>query len=176
MFVTDPNLDLVLRGLLLGAAAMLWIIGLVRILGLRSFSKMTSFDFVMTIATGSLLAGAAQSTRWTGFAQAILAVSVLFAVQFLIAKLRKSSDTAQQAIENEPVILMRKGKLLRDVLEQERVAEADVMAKLREANVLDLAKVHAVVLETTGDISVLHGDEAPHPLLLNGVRYSEPVG
>ena len=58
MFTSFEQFDLVLRGLLLTAAGMIWIVLLVRIVGLRSFSKMTNFDFVMTVATGSLLAGA----------------------------------------------------------------------------------------------------------------------
>ncbi|MDO6471263.1 YetF domain-containing protein [Maribacter sp. 1_MG-2023] len=33
------------------------------------------------------------------------------------------------------------------------------MAKLREANVLQLSQVKAVIFETTGDISVLHSDK-----------------
>ena len=37
------------------------------------------------------------------------------------------------------------------------------------ANVLQMSTVRAVVLETTGDISVLHGDGALHPDLLYGV-------
>lgn len=40
------------------------------------------------------------------------------------------------------------------------VSQADLMAKLREANVLQLSQVKAVVFETTGDISVLHSEHS----------------
>ena len=40
------------------------------------------------------------------------------------------------------------------------VTEDDLKAKLREANVLNLAEVRAVVFESTGDISVLHTNDA----------------
>ena len=33
------------------------------------------------------------------------------------------------------------------------------MGKLREANVLQLSQVKAVIFETTGDISVLHSED-----------------
>lgn len=39
------------------------------------------------------------------------------------------------------------------------VGESDLMAKLREANVIQLDEVLAVVLESTGDMSVLHSSE-----------------
>lgn len=40
MFTTDPLLDVLLRGLILTALAMCWVVLLVRVNGLRSFSKM----------------------------------------------------------------------------------------------------------------------------------------
>ena len=170
MFVSDPTLDLLLRGLILTAAGMFWVVILVRLVGLRSFSKMTNFDFVMTVATGSLLAGAGQASDWKGFAQAMTALAALFLVQFVTARLRKDSDVAEAIMQNEPVLLMKDGEILHDALKQERVAVSDLMAKLREANALDMSKVRAVVLETTGDVSVLHGDTEPDERLLESLR------
>ena len=46
------------RGLVLTAVAVLWTMLLVRLVGLRAFSKMTAFDFVTTIATRALIAQA----------------------------------------------------------------------------------------------------------------------
>lgn len=46
-----------------------------------------------------------------------------------------------------------------------------MIAKLRENNVSRLEDVRAVVLETPGDISVLHG-EALDDILLDGVMIS----
>ena len=165
MFTSLELLDLLLRGLLLTAAGMIWIVLLVRIVGLRSFSKMTNFDFVMTVATGSLLAGAAQSTAWPGFFQALLAMAALFAVQWMTARLRKDSSAFEDVVQNDPVILMRDGLIDEDALTKTRVARDDLIAKLREANVRSFTKVRAVVLETTGDISVLHGDALDDELL-----------
>jgi uncharacterized membrane protein YcaP (DUF421 family) len=68
-------------------------------------------------------------------------------------------------MQNTPVILMRNGKIIDDALKETRVARSDLLAKLREANVLNLDEVRAVVLETTGDISVLHGEHCSEALL-----------
>ena len=171
MFTDNSTLDLVLRGLALTAVGMVWIVLLVRIVGLRSFSKMTNFDFVMTVAMGSLLAGSGQSTSWAGFAQALVAMTALFAVQWLVARLRKTSDSFERIVQNEPIILMRNGAFDEAALRKTRVAKDDLIAKLREANVLALDQVQAVILETTGDVSVLHG-EALEDALLAGVRRS----
>ncbi len=119
---------------------------------------MTNFDFVMTVALGSLLAGAAQASEWSGFWQALIAMVGLFIGQRIAARLRNASDTFEDIAQNEPVMLMRNGQILHDALKRTRVTESDLIAKLREANALDMGKVRAVVLEATGDVSVLHGD------------------
>lgn len=54
-------------------------------------------------------------------------------------------------------------------MRESRVARDDLLVKLREANVASLEKVQAVVLETTGDVTVLHGDALDENLLA-GVR------
>ena len=165
MFTPDTDLDLALRTLFLGPLALVWIVVVVRVIGLRSFSKMAAFDFVVTVAIGSLLAQAAASDKWPAFLQATGAVLTLLLAQALIAILRRKSSAFASLLENDPVVLMRDGKLDHDALAQTRVAEADVRAKLREANALDLSQVRAVVLETTGDIAVLHGDHVDDWLL-----------
>ena len=60
---------------------------------------------------------------------------------------------------------MREGEIFDAALSETRVARADLIAKLREANALRFLDVRAVVLETTGDISVLHGDTLEQEIL-----------
>ncbi len=167
MFAADSILDGLLSGAVLAMVALLWVVLLVRIVGLRSFSKMTSFDFVMTIAMGSLVAGASQSKGWPTFVQTLAAMAALFVVQFVAARLRQASEKASNLIQNEPVVLMRDGEFDEKALEVTRVSREDIYAKLREANVTAMKNVRAVVLETTGDVSVLHG-EALEEVILSG--------
>lgn len=164
-----PWADAVLRGGLLAVVALIWVVLLVRVVGLRSFSKMTSFDFVMTVAMGSLVASASQVESWTAFVQALAAMAGLFAIQIVFARLRKSSERFEGAIQNEPRLLMRDGVILESALEATRVSRSDLLAKLREANAMSFGEVRAVVLEATGDVSVLHG-EALEETMLEGVR------
>lgn len=170
MFSDVYWLDVALRGLVLTALGMTWVVLLVRVNGLRSFSKMTNFDFVMTVAIGSLLAGAGQATQWSDFFQVLAAMAALFLVQYCTARLRKRFDAFESVIQNQPVVLMREGVILDAALKQTRVAKSDLIAKMREANVLDLADVRAVILETTGDISVLHGEACSEQLLSGTMR------
>ncbi|MGB3608583.1 YetF domain-containing protein, partial [Psychroserpens sp.] len=63
----------------------------------------------------------------------------------------------QQLMDNKPTLLMKDGTIIEGSLDKCHVTESDLKAKLREANVIHLSEVKAVVFESTGDISVLHG-------------------
>ncbi|WP_249171969.1 DUF421 domain-containing protein [Erythrobacter sp. JK5] len=128
---------------------------------------MTNFDFVMTVAMGSVAAGVIQASDWQTFAQAMIGMAGLVIAQYIAAKLRSSSDRVEQVMQNQPLLIMRDGQILSDALGQARMAESDLIAKLREANVLDFSEVRAVVLETTGDVSVLHGQKLDERLIEN---------
>lgn len=163
---TDAHIpDAILRILILGPVSLIWIVSVVRMIGLRSFSKMTAFDFITTVATGSLLANSASASTWTDFIVSNAAMLTLLCTQAFFARMRVRSVKWIGAIENEPILLMRDGTMLRENMRKTRVAEADLRAKLREANVLEYSQIRAVVLETTGDISVLHGSGLEQELL-----------
>ncbi|MGC1261443.1 MAG: YetF domain-containing protein, partial [Jannaschia helgolandensis] len=141
----------------------------VRLAGLRAFSKMSSYDFAVTVAFGSVLAATVVNpgvTLWQGIA----GMAALFAVQWLIGLARSRSDAVEYVADNSPVILMRDGKVIMENLTATRVTMSDLRAKLREANVLSFDEVRAVVLETTGDVSVLHGDHLDDALLNDVIR------
>ena len=138
----------------------------VRVVGLRSLSKMSSFDFLVTVALGSTLATVAVTSA--SLLNGALAFASFLAVQATIARARRSSKFAS-IVDNEPRLLMTGSVMHETVMAQCRVTRDDVLAKLREANVTNLDQVLAVVLETTGDISVLHGDGPLDETLLGGV-------
>ncbi len=128
-----------------------------RLSGLRSFSKMSAFDFATTVAFGSLLASTILTPN-PPLLRAIVALAMLFGLQYLVALLRERSAFMSKLVDNQPLLLMHEGKVLTENLKKARVTEDDLRAKLREANVLSVRSVHAVVFEATGDVSVLHGD------------------
>ncbi|MEJ2538777.1 MAG: DUF421 domain-containing protein [Gemmatimonadota bacterium] len=143
-----------------------------RVAGLRSFSKMSSFDFAMTVAIGSIMASTVLS-RDTSLLVGVVGLAALFGLQDLVARLRVLLPAFGGMVDNRPVLLMKDGHMLEQAMKEAEVTRGDLLAKLREANVLDLAHARAVILETTGDISVLHGPPDQGTLdetLLEGVR------
>jgi uncharacterized membrane protein YcaP (DUF421 family) len=60
---------------------------------------------------------------------------------------------------NQPFLLMENGTFLDGNLRKAKLSRPDVIAKLREASVLHLSEVRAVVFESNGGISVLRGSQ-----------------
>ncbi len=145
----------VVRGISLTTGAVLWTILIVRIVGLRAFSKMTAFDFVTTIATGSLIATAGTRSELSEYLQALGAIAGVFIVQWLLSTARLKSKAAQDLVQNKPILLMENGQFLDAAMDAARVSRLSILEKLRSANVARQEEVKAVVLETTGDISVM---------------------
>ena len=133
------------------------VIILTRVAGLRSFSKMSSFDFAITVAIGSVIASTIVA-QTPPLVQAAMALAALYGVQMFVAFARTRWKWVRSAVDNTPLLLMNGQEILHENLKKAKVTEADLIAKLREANVIRLSEIRAVVMEATGDISVLHGD------------------
>lgn len=145
-----------------------------RIGGLRSFSKMSSFDFAITVAIGSVIATTVVAQD-PPLLQGALALAWLYALQYGLSQLRQHSTTVRTAVDNRPVLLMDGDRMLEAAMDRAGVTRSDILAKLREANVLRFDQVRAVVLESTGDISVLHAP-ADDPVELEDALLEEVRG
>lgn len=168
-----PELGTLIRVAVTGVVVYLSVILAVRINGLRSFSKMSSYDFAMTVGVGTLMASTMISDS-ISLGQGLAGLATLFVAQRVISVLRRRFDRFHRAIDNSPLLLMDGERILKANLAKARVTEDDLRAKLREANVHNFSQVRAVVFEGTGDISVLHhasqGDPDFEPWLLDDVR------
>lgn len=146
-----------------------------RLAGLRAFSKMSSFDFAITVAFGSIVGGTLIAED-PPLLHGVVGLGVLFLIQYVVSRVRRPPLALTGPIDNEPLLLMVGGEILHDNLEKGRMTEEDLRAKLREANVHRWDQIRAVVMETTGDVSVLHADPDAPPLerrLLQNVRGSD---
>lgn len=128
-----------------------------RIFGKRSFSKMSSFDFAMTVAIGSIIA-----TTILNESVSIVegAVGLFFVYLFQIsAAILRRFNWFTRLIDNQPTLLMDGNIMLTENMKSVRVTEGDLRSKIREANVTKLSDIKAVIFETTGDMVILHNDK-----------------
>jgi uncharacterized membrane protein YcaP (DUF421 family) len=148
------DLPAVIRTLLVGVAAYVALIVALRVSGKRTLTKWNAFDFVVTIALGSVLATTLTSNQ-VALAQGVTAFVVLIALQFVITWLSVRSRLVRRWTKSRPRLLLRHGRIDERALKDERVTRGEVLAAVRGSGIGDLERVDAVVLETDGSVSVI---------------------
>lgn len=162
-----------LRVAVVGVLAYAALVLLLRVTGKRALSKMNAFDFVVTIAIGSILATILLS-KDVALAEGVLAFVVLLALQFLITWLSVRSAAVRGLVKSEPALLLFRGRFLDRAMKAERVTEGEVMAAARTQGVGSLEEVEAVVLETDGTFSVIPRSHGGDGSALGNVTRYEP--
>ncbi|MGC1473016.1 MAG: YetF domain-containing protein [Psychroserpens sp.] len=150
-----PSIEILVKVLLTIIAIFSIIIIITRVSGLRTFAKMSSFDFASTIAVGSILATIVLNPGQSIVKGAIALAGIIF-FQSVFTYCKRKFDWFNRLATNQPMLLMENGEFLKENLNKTNVDVKDVYAKMREANVKDKSEVLAIVLESTGDISVIH--------------------
>ena len=140
--------------IVLGSIAYVSIIIMLRISGKRTLSKWNSFDFVVTIAFGSILSSILLSTK-DSFGTGIFGFALLVLFQYILTWVSARSSLVQKFVKAKPALLLYKGQLRDNVLKRERVAEREVLAALRANGLGAIEDADAVVLETDGSLSVI---------------------
>ena len=158
-----------LETIITGTVAYIAIIIFLRISGKRTLAKWNSFDFVVTIAFGSVLASILLSTS-DQFGKGIVAFALLVLFQYIITWISVRSDAIQKLIKSEPSLLLYRGEMQRDVMKKQRIAEGEILAALRASGVSAIEDADAVILETDGSFSVLKDIDHSSGSALKDVR------
>ena len=129
-----------------------WVVS--RVVGKRGLSQMTPLDMILLVTIGDLIQqGATQEDMsMTGAALAVSTIG-LWVVVFTWVSYRWQG--ARRVIDGVPVLLLRDGELLDQVLQAEHLPLDEVMEQARGQGIDDLATVRAAVLEPNGKISFI---------------------
>ena len=144
-----------------------------RLVGLRSFSKLSSYDLAMTVGIGSILASTVLS-KSTSLLQGVLAIGMLFMLQALLSIMRRRFKPFKALIDNQPIILMTNGEYLLDNLKEAKLSTNDIKQILRQNGIKSKSEIFAVIMETTANISVIKtSDISPDWSLFDDIRDNE---
>ena len=146
------------------------LIVLLRSFGKRSLSKMNAFDFIVTIALGSTLATVAL-TKSIPLVDGVLAFFMLLLLQYLITWLSVRVKVVKSLVTSTPALLYYRGSMLHQVMKKERITVEELHAKVREKGFSSLAEVDAVVLETTGDLTIIRKMQEDNATTLQQVKH-----
>ncbi len=161
-----------LRTLVVGALAYLGLVVMLRISGRRTLAKMNAFDFVVTVALGSILATILLSST-VALADGILAFALLIGLQYLVTWSSVRAQWVRQIVTGEPILLLHHGTMLRAAMRRARVNEDEVRAAVRSEGVGSLDAVEALVLETDGSFSIIRRDAVGDGSSMEGVAVAK---
>lgn len=140
---------------------------LIRISGKRTLAKFNAFDFIVTVALGSVLAYMmlAQIT----FTEGVVVLLLIIGLQYLFARLSRASDAMDNVLNASPRLLFYKGRYLEDSMKKEAITENEIFAVIRKEGLAKIEDVLAVVIEPNGEISVIerNGTHEEHSALDN---------
>ncbi len=135
------------------------IVFLSRIGGKRLTGQLNNFDWIITVAVGSLMASGIL-LKDVSVADTTVAILVLAALQWGCTWLAVRSERFAALLKPPPRLLLDKGKVLKDSIVHERIAMAELEARLRQEGFTSLADANWVILETNGKLSVIPRSEA----------------
>lgn len=137
-----------------------------RLVGPRSFARLTAFDFAVTVAPGAIVG--ATSTGGVSLIKGIIGLSMLFLLRWIVARSRRHG--LGKTVDNAPLLLIDGPEILPEYLKRGKIIEADLLQSLRKKGITNLKQVRAVVMERDGSISVLRTDDNFDDYMLKGVK------
>jgi len=148
----------VLRTVIIGSAAYLSLIVILRASGKRTLAQLNIFDFVVTVALGSTLATILLSAD-VSWSEGLAALGLLAGLQFLVAFLSSRLPVMRSVITSKPAVLVWQGQLQNEAIAANRLSRSEVLQAVRSSGQGDVTRIAAVVLESNGTMSVISHDQ-----------------
>ena len=128
---------------------------ILRISGKRSLSSVTIFDFVLVLIIAESTQQALLGPDYS-LTNAVLVISTLVGLDIGISLLTRYMPGLEKVIDSAPLLLVDDGRLLKDRMEQERIAENDILEMARKRHGLErLDQIRYAVLERGGEINIV---------------------
>jgi uncharacterized membrane protein YcaP (DUF421 family) len=160
--------DPIIKSLIVGPLGYVGVVVMLRSSGKRSLSKLNMFDFVITIAMGSILASMFMGSQ--ALIPSILSFGLLLLCQMATAYSTSRSDFAQKLLMASATVLYKDGTFATRDIRRHRLTEDELASAVRDSSCGDFKRVAAIVLETDGTLSVIPKDQAGDQSLVDDLQ------
>jgi uncharacterized membrane protein YcaP (DUF421 family) len=144
----------ILRVIAVGVPLYFILVFLLRISGKRTLSKMNQFDFVITIAFGSVIATILLQ-KSIPLIEGITALALLIFLQFVVTWTSVRFSFVDKLIKSEPTLVFYQGEFLETTMKSVRVTESEIYSAMRGNGISNIKDVYQVIVETNGSLSVI---------------------
>lgn len=127
---------------------------ILRVSGKRTLSKMNAFDFVVTIALGSVIASIALNQN-IPLANGVTVIILFIGLQFVLTWLSVRVKKVKNLITSGPSLIFYKGNFLNQAMKKERITVEEIYSAARQKGISNIDGIEMIILETTGDISII---------------------
>lgn len=149
----NPILDVVVRSL----CVYLFMVIAIRLFGKNQLSQLNAGDVVLLLLISNAVQNAMVGPD-TSLQGGLIAALVLFAANFILKRLMFSNRAFETFMEEDPVILIRDGKVEQKALNKVKITQDELEEAIREHGVEKIENVKLAVLEVDGNISVVSED------------------
>ncbi len=125
-----------------------------RIMGKREISHLSPFDFVVSIMIAESAVLAIENPEKPLLA-GIIPVVTLVIGQILLAVLTMKNQKLRRLASGSPSIVISNGKIDQKELKRLRYNIDDLLAQLRQVNIINIHEVEFAILETSGKLSII---------------------
>lgn len=146
------------RPAVVGTAAYVTVLVILRVVGKRSLAKLNAFDFVITVALGSTLATIFLSKE-VSWAEGAVALTLLAGLQLAVTWLSSHVPGARDLVTSRPSVVFRDGRPLPDVVRAQRLTTAELRQAVRSTGRGNMSSVAAIMLKTDGTRSVIPAEQ-----------------
>jgi len=122
--------------------------------GRRGIKQLSIFELVLIIGLGSA-AGDPMFYDDVGILPAFVVFLVVISLYITVTRLSDRFVKIEKLLEGEPLYVIRNGKLSMDAFRESGLSQDEFFSELRLRNVAHLGQVHTVLIETSGEFSVL---------------------
>ena len=144
-----PIPELILRVVLVYAGVFI----LLRIVGKRHVGELAPFDLVVLLLLSECVQNAliGDDKSVTG---GLIAAATLFGINQVVGRISWRNKRAERLLEGTPRVLVRHGRVLKQVLAEEQITHSELLEALRREGCSSLSKVRYAILEPSGDITI----------------------
>ncbi|HYD93815.1 MAG TPA: YetF domain-containing protein [Noviherbaspirillum sp.] len=144
-------MELILRT----AGIYLFLLVLFRLLGKRSLSELSAFDFILFL----IISEAIQNALVDDDKSLVMGLTVILTFLLLdlgLSALKARFNAFEKFAEGVPLLLVDHGKVIEQNMKKSRVTYSDILQTARESQGLErMSQVKYAVLETSGAISII---------------------
>ncbi len=140
---------------------------LVKIFGSRVLTSMTASDAVIIIMFGAVSGRVIVGNPPT-LASGVVGLTTLMVLEAAFGTIRRYVGWSRY-IDRRPILLMFAGVVHEDNMRFAHVSESDIASAIRKAGLGRRADVQVMILEPTGQISIIKAGQPLDPGILQGV-------